>query len=233
MSVLSETDERSLLVILHIHRTAGLTLRKALRNVHGPAFQALKWPSAAPLSGLAASIGPDVRIVQGHINYGLADHLDRPASYATLLRDPVARTLSHFRLINHMREQAGRSPVPLDRFIGMPGSGNLQTELIAGTLEREQLGDAATYDRALAHLKAFLVIGIFPDLPAYSAALGAGALKPRNSWGEPPVVSSAQMRSLRARTELDQALYDWAVRRAADARPVPGERPGAALQTGR
>jgi hypothetical protein len=45
----------------------------------------------------AAWARPAMRVFQGHIPFGLSDLLPGDARYATVLRDPIERTLSHYR----------------------------------------------------------------------------------------------------------------------------------------
>jgi hypothetical protein len=199
-----------LLIILHMPRTGGVSLRRALRGRWGAAFKVLKAEAADPFEPIAASIGPEIRVVQGHMNHGLHAFIERPARYATLLRHPVERTLSHFRLVNQLRSEAGRGPVGLDVFLEQEIAGNLQAEFLAGVFRRADLPEERVFDLAREHLRACAIVGRFDDLERYSRALGLGELRHRNSWGEHPELSSEQEERLRSRTALDLALYELA-----------------------
>jgi hypothetical protein len=195
-------------VVLHIPRTAGATLKKALRRTFGTSFQAIKAKAAEPLDRVAAKIDPASTIVQGHLNWGLHRRLDRPVRYATLLRNPVERTLSHYRLVNDMRAAGGRGPVALDDFLDAPIAGNLQAEMIAGVFELERLGEDELFKRAAENLAECWLVGRFDALGAYSVALGVGKLKPRNGRGRHPPLSQAQLSKIRARTAVDAELFE-------------------------
>jgi hypothetical protein len=102
-----------LLVLLHIPKTAGMTLATVLQSHYGDAFVGGRgegrWTAAgkrAPnvfsrfdhvderLRSIAAK--RRVHVLAGHITFGLSDRLPTDARYVTVLRDPVERTLSHY-----------------------------------------------------------------------------------------------------------------------------------------
>jgi hypothetical protein len=103
-----------LLVLVHIPKTAGMTLARILHCHYGNALRGTGEPRGrharpdqqAPnvfsrfehvdgrLRAIAATSG--VRAVVGHITFGLHDRLPTDARYVTILRDPIERTLSHY-----------------------------------------------------------------------------------------------------------------------------------------
>jgi hypothetical protein len=117
----------SLLVLLHIPKTAGMTLQKILQYHYGDAFQGAGKPRGrhAPphqrtpnvfsrfehadtrLREIAAK--PGVRAVSGHITFGLHDRLPPDARYITILRDPVERTLSQYYFHVRPHAEAGKA----------------------------------------------------------------------------------------------------------------------------
>jgi hypothetical protein len=125
-----------LLVFVHIPKTGGTTLAKLMHYHFGDAFEGgnrvsrkappeLQAPNAfsrgeqvdARLREVAAR--PEVRALSGHITFGLRDRLPADARYVTVLRDPVERTLSHYRFFVDApagrEERAGLGLLPPSR----------------------------------------------------------------------------------------------------------------------
>jgi len=204
-----------MLIVLHLPRTGGVSLRKALRRTYGQAFRTLKAAAEDPLEPVARTLGPEVRVAHGHVNFGLHRYLNRPTQYATVVREPIGRTLSHFRLANKARAESGREAIPLDRFLACPIAGNLQAELIAGVFGQGPIAEDRLAEQAAEHLASISTVGAFDDLDGFSTALGVGKLKQRNGWGHHPELSPAQERLIHERTAIDRLLYDLVVHRSA------------------
>ena len=102
-----------LLVLLHVPKTAGMTLAGILQYVYGDAFRGgvgesrllpdeRRMPNVfsrpehveARLSSLRAKGA--VRALSGHLTFGWADRLPANARWITVLRHPVERTLSQY-----------------------------------------------------------------------------------------------------------------------------------------
>jgi Galactose-3-O-sulfotransferase len=124
-------EVQPLLVLLHIPKTAGMTLATIL-NAHyrdgfvggvggsrdtPPSEQAPNVFSRGEYvdRALAAARKPSVRALAGHITFGLRDRLPADAVWLTVLRDPVERTLSQYYFFVQppgKRAGAGRGFVP-------------------------------------------------------------------------------------------------------------------------
>jgi hypothetical protein len=102
-----------LLVLLHIPKTAGMTLAGILQYVYGDAFRGgvgesrflpddRRMPNVfsrpqhveARLKSLRAK--GSVRALSGHLTFGWVDRLPANSRWITVLRDPVERTLSQY-----------------------------------------------------------------------------------------------------------------------------------------
>jgi hypothetical protein len=110
---MTKADPRSPTVIfLHIGKTAGSTMRRILRRQF-PAGQVLDLTEKIPdpryrlrregMPDLFATM-PEAerarpRLIMAHTIYGLHEHVPRPSTYVTLLRDPVKLVISLYGFI--------------------------------------------------------------------------------------------------------------------------------------
>ena len=102
-----------LLVLLHIPKTAGMTLAGILQYVYGDAFRGgvgesrflpdeRRMPNVFSrpehVEGRLRSLRKKgtIRALSGHLTFGWADRLPPDARWVTVLRDPVERTLSQY-----------------------------------------------------------------------------------------------------------------------------------------
>ncbi|NQV55355.1 MAG: sulfotransferase family 2 domain-containing protein [Rhodospirillales bacterium] len=112
MDVSAPTDEPFYL-FLHIHKTAGTTLRYIVDQQFGPenVITYCNQPSIQLLENLDAMLTthPNYRAVIGHFKYGLHKKVSGPTRYITFLRHPVARTISQYKesLINQRERLEG------------------------------------------------------------------------------------------------------------------------------
>jgi hypothetical protein len=89
-------------IFLHIGKTAGTTLTKALGGCYPRrAVFDIDTHTTAPPSSQVESLQPEelerLRLVRGHLLYGLHTVLPLSALYFTLLREPYARLISAYR----------------------------------------------------------------------------------------------------------------------------------------
>jgi hypothetical protein len=94
------------IVFLHIVKTAGTTLHRIIeRHYRGEEDYFIREPNHLFADFLELTIEEKARLrmIRGHMIFGIHEHLPQPATYFTLLRDPVARTISYY---HHIR----RSP---------------------------------------------------------------------------------------------------------------------------
>ena len=110
---------------------------------------------------LPAEARARVRLITGqHIEYGLHEHLDRPVSYFTLLREPVARVLSHYDMA---RERSVPEGMSLPEHVAACVESNLQTRLLAGPAGADGPQPPPAEEmlrRAKEHLRGCTVVGL-------------------------------------------------------------------------
>lgn len=137
----AEPSLRSLLFI-HIPKSAGTTFQTILAKVYSPADYCAIYPDWETIKPVVVghSWGTALRAVGGHFPYGLHEDaelrplLNERIDYVTLLRDPVARVVSHF---NHVmngeypehREVFERHPT-IEKFIEHEWARDVQTSFL-------------------------------------------------------------------------------------------------------
>jgi len=96
-------DRGEHLIFVHVPKTAGTTIRAALATVYAPAERAFVYhpsvPDSVTTEGLAAwshERRAGLRLVMGHIAFGIHAELPGPSRYVTMLREPMDRLISLF-----------------------------------------------------------------------------------------------------------------------------------------
>ncbi len=146
--------EDELLFFLHVPKTAGISLTAVLDANFAPGeiFEAQDWEEAGEVIERMSPVElARVRCVRGHYWFGPGDQAvyDRfsvdPVTI-TVLRDPVARTISAYQHVmrwpdHWLRREVGigeDGSMPLEEFVEHPGAqgeiANLQTRLIVGAV---------------------------------------------------------------------------------------------------
>jgi hypothetical protein len=100
------TQERPTLIFLHIHKTAGTSLKHLLTRLYPRDTTLLMdqryfrlQDALDELAGLEPAGLERIDCLIGHVAYGVHRLLPRPPAYITMLREPVARTLSHYQFL--------------------------------------------------------------------------------------------------------------------------------------
>jgi hypothetical protein len=107
---------RPALIFLHIPKCGGMTLRSALSSAVPPERR-FRVGSDIASSRTALAALPDsdrlgIDLLYGHLSYGWHEQLlPREASYFTIVRDPVARVVSHYNYVRAREWHYLHSPV--------------------------------------------------------------------------------------------------------------------------
>lgn len=140
-------------IFLHVPKAAGTTLNRVIENQYPPesvlAIDPARQEAALEeFKCLPPSEREKIRLLRGHIGYGLHIYLPSPVTYITILRDPVDRVLSHYYYLRtHLErgstfadrpwlQDAGRmSLTDYVRFGRSADLRNGQTKLLAGRMD--------------------------------------------------------------------------------------------------
>src|SRR5215831_12159156 len=90
------------LVFLHIPKAGGTTMSRILERQYclaGSYWTEWNRPSLQAFMELPQQHRAKIRLVYGHLGFGVHEFLPRPARYLTLLRDPIERAISHYYFI--------------------------------------------------------------------------------------------------------------------------------------
>lgn len=163
--------DREALIFLHIPKTAGTTLNRIIESQYSPFLIFTIDPhriraTVERLRQLPERRRRRLRVVRGHLFYGIHEFLPQGATYITMLRDPVARALSAYyfvlrRPLNPLHRKLKRERLRVEDCLRLfPDRNNLQCKFIAGvagtTFSDERLLDIAKENLT----KSFSVVGI-------------------------------------------------------------------------
>ena len=89
------------LIFCHVPKTAGTTLNRIIESQYDP-FRIHSIPGGQRIraiekfKALPEERRRKLQVLKGHIEYGLHEHLPQPATYMTMLREPVAQVVSSY-----------------------------------------------------------------------------------------------------------------------------------------
>lgn len=112
------------IIFLHIHKTAGTSLRTALRNRLGDNF--LPWyPGNKSAEQARSELREHFQLIYGHLEFGAHEALGIEPRYATILREPVSRVISYYNYIKEQRpdhpyHDALQKGMSLGEFVSSP-----------------------------------------------------------------------------------------------------------------
>lgn len=96
------------IIFLHIPKAAGTTLHRIIEQQYRPKEIYSTYPTTfKPDAGieafqaLPAARRAEIRLLKGHMPFGLHQYIPGPSTYFTLLREPVERVISFYYFVRH------------------------------------------------------------------------------------------------------------------------------------
>lgn len=213
-------------VFLHIPKTGGTSLHRALRFIYVGQKIYTSPPEIRSPKAIAERIEErqNVKLVRGHVDYGLHNYVSEPCRYFTMLRDPVRRVVSLFYDVKHWRNDAEVSAMTLGEYLESEHRSyvrNDQVKRIAGngaeyrgaddellSLAKENLarhitafGVTERYDESLILLQRVL------EWNRYPLYIRGKSNKKRPSISS---IDPNAIRTIRRQNELDLRFYEFA-----------------------
>jgi hypothetical protein len=200
-------------IFLHLPKTAGTTVNRLIEweyrfsEMYSIDPVLFKW-SAARLRKLPPERLKKIRMFKGHMLFGLHEVLSQPATYITVLRDPVDRVISAFYFmrshkLHPLYWKLRRENWTLEDFVRRYQRENVQAKIIAGS-DYEAPCTPEILEKAKENLRRhFSVVGLSERLQE-SLAL----MKLRFGWKLSSYSSFNVTRSRPKKDDLPKATLD-------------------------
>ncbi|NQU39078.1 MAG: sulfotransferase family 2 domain-containing protein [Lentisphaerae bacterium] len=130
------------LIFLHIPKTAGTTLRTVLKRQYtrGRRCEIYTEEAFDAFRGLSVEARDQIGLLAGHRTYGLHTLFTAACRYVTVLRDPVARIVSHYEFVkqnrdHYLHDEVVRKQMDLSAYVTSGISvetDNCQARIVAG-----------------------------------------------------------------------------------------------------
>jgi hypothetical protein len=164
------------IIFIHIPKTAGSTLARVFKSnyVWWPrrkVFVADSTLKEGPLEKYSDAQLRSVRLVHGHVAFGIHAYFPQPCVYVTYLRDPIKRLVSFYNYIHeeprhYLYEQVATAGMTMEEFLTSDMTielDNLQVRMLTGTEKSVPFGALTEvhYKQALDNINAhFAFVGI-------------------------------------------------------------------------
>jgi len=179
-----KNEEPRILIFLHIGKTGGTSLQRILEKEYSDKapffvtsgyFPGSKDRRSRHFEDLSDQERRDLRLIKGHINYGIHTQLEETARYITLIRDPIDRIISNYYYIkqnadHYLYEKITSSDCSLEEYIlEATDNDNGQTRVLAGIADRYECQEKEVpfgkvndeiFKIAKSNLRKFAVVGL-------------------------------------------------------------------------
>lgn len=225
------------LVFIHVPKTGGMTFYSMIREIYRP-FESHKInPAEASIDAyrnLPSARKNRLKVIYGHMDFGLRELLPPGSSYVTLLRHPVERVISHYYYVRRtendpLRELAMRST--LEDWVtrcSLAEMDNGQTRRLSGVANGLAVGACSSAMLVCARenvARNFVLAGITERYDEFYLAMSKIFGWPIKNY---PSINVAQsrpgmneiprrtLRLIEKHNALDMELYDFALHRFAE-----------------
>ena len=152
MDNLTQKSEDSLVIFMHVPKTAGTSLRHIVQSQFQPnnvfEFYNLKTQPPKVRKGiekyqnLSEAQKKTIKFISGHVGFGLHEFLSKPCTYITVLRDPVERVISYYYFLLRNQNPIVENKTLTEFVQTFSGVHNSMTCYLSGLTLQAQLQDS-------------------------------------------------------------------------------------------
>jgi hypothetical protein len=230
-------DSGSSLIFLHIPKTAGSTFHMILnsrfsesetQNLFGSRYSE---PEIAQFINAPAEAKKHIRLLKGHMPFGLHQYLPGHSQYISVLRDPVERVISQYYYIkknvhNPLHEQVEKGGMSIAEFVSSGiavGMNNGQCRFLNGDLDEFNFDtcDVSLFENVKKHIdeqfiwlgiterfdESILLLSILMGWEKQPHYIRENISKTRKSRAE---ISAGDIEVIKRYNEFDMQLYQYA-----------------------
>jgi hypothetical protein len=138
----NQTQSEQTVIFVHIPATAGTTLDYIIKQnlPRGSVYTISEDGTFDDFKNLDHSRKSQIRLLHGHVGYGVHKYLPEPCAYITLLRDPIDRVISYYYFVrrtpeHYLYDQGYAKNMSLLDFVNLESDvlvDNCQTRLLSG-----------------------------------------------------------------------------------------------------
>jgi hypothetical protein len=161
-------------IFLHIPKTAGTTLHRIIDRQYRPKvcyFVDRHNVGIEEFKNLSPERRAEIRMVRGHMPFGLHQYIPGRATYFTILREPVERVISYYYFVrrepeHYLHDYVISQGTTLQSYVESQVSlatDNFQTRIISGVWDQAGYGECSEAVLALAKrnlAEHFVVVGL-------------------------------------------------------------------------
>jgi hypothetical protein len=137
-------NKQKAVIFLHIPKAAGTTLHQIIDRQYPQraifSFNADAITSVEQFKNLPEAQKSQIQVVKGHMGFGLHQYMSQPATYITILREPIERVISYYYHVldnpaHYLHEEVTKDHVGLEAFTSDQLTAEIdngQTRLLAG-----------------------------------------------------------------------------------------------------
>ena len=212
-------DGEKCLVVPHIPKTAGTTLRMIIGREYRSREslfvyeKARKFHKISKLEGMTSKRKQRIRVLMGHFGMNIKDIFPSPFECFTLLRDPVEKILSQYAHGTHLNDRWRGRDVSIEEFVCSgrkgrigPGNRNHMTRLLSGVAKgtiKEYIPEALL-DMALENIDNHFTLTGISEMFDESVFL----LSQKMGWRPPYHVRENVSKERPNISDIDEALLD-------------------------
>ncbi len=207
-------------IFLHILKTAGTSLRWTIRENYSSDEIYEKDQTGFDWKSLTVEQQQKIKMIYGHLFFGVHEQVEEPCKYVTFLRDPVDRVMSYYYYVLSDKNNPGYKDLEglgLDEFVlrgNQDIASNQQTKILCGSNE------VFSFDLACKNIEEhFSLVGVVEEYRKSLKLLGKQlgwknvVVHELNRSPNKLAVPQHVREVIENANQIDRKLYDWVLER--------------------